>query len=410
MSWLLVAILSCGSGDPTSVEARSGTPLPPVEIRHEPHPARTRLEGARELYRRIVEDGGWPTLGPGPKLVEGDRGSEIHRLRERLRITGDLPYSDGNQRLDRELTDALRRFQLRHGLEPTGTLDDRTRAALDVPASERLRMIEANLEVWDQLDVDFGQRHIVVNIPEFVLRAWEGQDEVLEMKVVVGAEYDGHRTPSFSDAIEHVVFRPHWFVPQDIVENDIVPRALSEPGWFEAQAFELIEEAGPDAEALPPTPENLRAASEGRLRVRQTGGELNALGLVKFMFPNPHAVYLHDTPAEHLFEKTRRVASHGCVRVEQPIPLAEFVLESAREPWPRERIDEAMHDGPVHQVVMLEQPLPIHLGYWTVWADDTKGLQFRPDIYGRFDEDTPDAPEPPDATGPPGARPSGASR
>lgn len=386
MTWLFLAILACSSGDPTTVEARTGPGLPPVERPPEPHPAHARLEGARDLYRRIVDEGGWAPIGPGPRLVEGDTGSEITRLRERLRLTGDLPFSDGSGRLDRELADALRRFQRRHGIEPSGELDDLTRAALDVPASRRLAQIERNLQAWDELDVRFGEQHVVVNVPEFVLRAYDGSDEVLEMKVVVGSEYDGHRTPSFSDAIEHVVFRPHWFVPQVMVEQEIVPRALSEPDWFEAQAFQIVEEAGPDAEPLPVTPDKLGAAADGRLRVRQVGGELNALGLVKFMFPNEHAVYLHDTPADHLFDKTRRVASHGCVRVEQPIPLAEFVLARAGEPWTHERIHAAMHDGPVHQVVQLEDPMPIHLGYWTVWADETNGLQFRPDIYDRFED------------------------
>lgn len=398
MTWWILAILACGGDDPTAVEARTGVGAPPVASARRPHPAYLRLQGARTYYRRIVDSGGWPTVGPGPVLVEGNQGSEITRLRERLRITGDLPYSAGD-RLDRELAEALRRFQRRHGLEPTGALDALTRAELDVPASERLAQIEANLEAWDAVDLDPDEPHIVVNIPEFVLRAFREGREVLQTKVVVGDEYDGHRTPTFSDAIEHVVFRPHWFVPDTIAKEEILPRALAEPGWFERQAFELVEEAGPDAVPLAPTPENLRRALEGRLRVRQVGGELNALGLVKFVFPNEHAVYLHDTPAEELFEKTHRVASHGCVRVQDPVALADFVLDRASEPWPVERIRAAMHDGPVHQVVVVDPPVPILLGYWTVWADETSGLQFRPDVYGHFqgrpggtDTDAPNAP------------------
>lgn len=408
MGWLILAILACGGDDPTTVEARTGVGAPPPVQIHAPHPARTRLEGARDRYRRIVEAGGWPLVGRGERLVEGDAGSEITRLRERLRISGDLPYSDGRERLDRELAEALKRFQRRHGLEPTGELDPVTRAALDVPASERLAQIEANLAAWEALDVDFGEQHVVVNIPEFVLRAFDGGVEVLQMKVVVGDEYDAHRTPRLSDEIDHVVFRPHWYVPVDIARDEIVPRAQAEPGWFEAQAFQIVEDVGPDATPLDPTPENLRAAAEGRLRVRQVGGELNALGLVKFMFPNEHSVYLHDTPAEELFDKAQRVASHGCVRVEDPVALADFVLDRAAEPWPPERISAAMHDGPVHQVVPLREPMPIHLGYWTVWADDTEGLQFRPDVYGHFDE-APDGADP-SPEGPADASPTGPTR
>jgi len=225
-------------------------------------------------------------------------------------------------------------------------------------ASDRLRQIAANLERHRWLPRDRGDRYVIVNVPAFRLRAFDGGREVLSMNVVVGAEYGGRSTPVFSDSMAYVVFRPYWNVPAGIASRELWPKQRADRGYFARNGYESVR------------------ASWGSY-VRQKPGGDNALGLVKFIFPNDFAIYLHDTPSQALFSERVRAASHGCIRVEHPDALARFVLG-----WDLERIQAAMRTGPDDQRVYLDTKLPVYIVYLTAYAGDGK-VQFADDIYLR---------------------------
>lgn len=248
---------------------------------------------------------------------------------------------------------ALRLFKERHGLTPNGRVDEATLDALNVPAIERVHQIASNLERHRWLPRTLGTRYIYVNVPAFHLEAYDSGQKKLEMKIVVGAEYDGRATPVFSDSMEFVVFRPYWNVPPGIAEKEYFPKY----GTNLPEGFETWTE-------------------NGEVRLRQRPGEKNALGLVKFMFPNTFNIYLHDTPEKSLFNRTERAASHGCIRLEKPTELAGFVLG-----WPRDSVVRAM-EGPPNRTVKLPRRIPVYIVYFTAYGRDGQ-LYFGDDVYDR---------------------------
>ncbi|MES1924096.1 L,D-transpeptidase family protein [Salinisphaera sp. T31B1] len=367
-----------------------------------PHAGYTLLVKALADYRAIVDDGGWPMLADGPLLESGMRDARVPALRRRLHVTGDLPpdspagdtVDDGvprlerlddkppvdltSRRYDQQLAAAVRHFQRRHGLAVDGRVGPSTRAALNVPAERRAHQIELNLERWRWLPGDLGDRYVMVNIPEYRLRAYDDGQAVLEMNVVVGKSYDDRATPVFSDRMRYVIFRPFWNIPHGIAVDEILPKARADAGYLDRRQYQIVRAFGPNAEPLAATPANLDRVESGQLHMRQAAGPHNALGLVKFMFPNEYAVYLHDSPSEQLFSRTQRDFSHGCVRVADPAALAGFVL-AGRPEWDAARIDKALHEGG-RERVNLAEPLPVYLIYWTAFVNDD-GVQFRNDLY-----------------------------
>ena len=239
--------------------------------------------------------------------------------------------------------------------------------------------IALNLERWRWMPDDLGSRYIVVNIPSFHLEAREAGQPALQMKVVVGKPEN--KTPIFSDKMTTTVFSPYWNVPESIVEGETAPAAARDPGFLERNNIEILRLSKSGATTVDPSkvnwddPEELKA-----LAFRQKPGAKNALGHVKFLFPNPYDVYLHDTPADALFARPGRAFSHGCIRVEQPEALAKWVLKDAPE-WTDEKIVEAMHAGE-EQHVKLKQEIPVHIVYFTAWADDAGAVRLVPDVYG----------------------------
>jgi murein L,D-transpeptidase YcbB/YkuD len=252
--------------------------------------------------------------------------------------------------------------------------------ALGDPAmAQHAAQLSMNLERWRWLPDDFGVRHILVNIPSFHLVARDGNQPALEMKVVVGKP--GHKTPIFSDMMTTTVFSPYWNVPDSIVEGETAPAAARDPSFLRRNNIEILRLTKSGASTVDPStvnwddPEELKA-----LAFRQKPGASNALGHVKFLFPNPYDVYLHDTPADALFARAGRAFSHGCIRVEQPETLARWVLKDSPE-WTDEKIIEAMHAGE-EQHVKLKQPIAVHIVYFTAWADDAGTVRVVPDVYG----------------------------
>lgn len=369
-----------------------------------PHDGYALLVKALADYRAIVDAGGWPRVPDGPLLETAMTDPRVPALRERLQATGDLTPAAGaadsvedgvqalenldtpksqagdtrSRRYDPQLAAAVEHFQHRHGLKVDGKVGPGTQAALNVPASDRVRRIEINLERWRWLPADLGDRYIMVNIPEYRLRAYRDGTPQLEMRVVVGKSYNDRATPVFSDRMEYVVFRPYWNVPPGIAAEEIVPEVRKNPNYLDERNYEIVARFAPDIEVLPATPDNIDKVEAGDLYVRQRAGPHNALGLVKFIFPNNYAVYLHDSPAERLFSRAERDFSHGCVRVQYPAELAEFVL-SPQTAWDAAHIDTALHEEG-RQRVALDQTIPVYLAYWTAFADES-GVNFRPDLY-----------------------------
>jgi murein L,D-transpeptidase YcbB/YkuD len=253
------------------------------------------------------------------------------------------------------------------------------KALTDPALASHAGQVALNLERWRWMPDDLGTRYLIVNIPSFHMEAHEGNQTVLDMKVVVGTP--DHKTPIFSDTMTTTVFSPYWNVPESIVEGETAPAAARDPGFLKRNNIEILRLSKSGATAVDPStvnwddPEELKA-----LAFRQKPGAKNALGHVKFLFPNPYDVYLHDTPADALFARPGRAFSHGCVRVEQPEALAQWVLKDMPE-WTPEKIVEAMHAGE-EQHVKLKQQIPVHIVYFTTWADDAGTVRVVPDVYG----------------------------
>lgn len=356
-----------------------------------PHDGYTQLVAALADYRAIDAAGGWPRIGAGPILKPGMHDPRVPALRQRLMITGDWPGQSGPQvpplttsqsshstTFDAQTSRALAHYQRRNGLNDDGRLGDNTRAALNVPAADRVTQIELNLERWRWLPADLGSRYVLVNIPDYRLLAFDQGQVVLRMNVIVGDAYDNRATPVFADQMRYIVFRPYWNVPYSIAKKEILPKARADHGYLARRGYQIVRVFGPHAKPLAVTDDHLDAVAAGQMHIRQKGGPTNALGLIKFMFPNQYAVYLHSTPANQLFSRTQRDFSHGCVRVADPEALASFALQGKPQ-WTPERIHEAMYEGQWDRV-NLAQSLPVYLMYWTAFVNDD-GMQFRPDLY-----------------------------
>jgi murein L,D-transpeptidase YcbB/YkuD len=312
-------------------------------------------------------------------LRPGDVGPRVLQLSERLQKSG---YYDGAiiEELDAELAAAVMRFQALHGLTADAVIGPATLRALNVSPQVRMDQINVNLERWRWLPEDLGERYVLVNIAGFRLDVVERGEYRLSMRVVVGQPY--RRTPVFSGTMTYLVLNPWWEVPRSIAVKDKLSLIKADPGYLSRQGYSLLAGWGADEQVIDPGDIDWSAVTAGSFsfRLRQRPGAQNALGRVKFMFPNPHSVYLHDTPSRELFAQDSRSFSSGCIRLEYPLELAELLLSPAAE-WRRSDIDRVLTAGR-ETVVKLRQPIPVHLLYWTAWADDD-AIQFREDIYGR---------------------------
>ena len=348
-----------------------------------PQPGYARLKIALATYRKIANDGGWSLIPDGPKIQKDESGERVIALRNRLVITGDLDSTiqDTSDLYDAVLEQAVRRFQTRHGLGVNGVVDPPTLVALNIPVEERVQQILLNLERWRWLPQELGKRYLLVNIANFELDVIENEQPLMMMRVVVGKNY--RRTPVFSDKMTYLVLSPYWQVPPGIAVNDILPAVRKAPDYLVKKNIKVFQ--GWSAEVTEIDPNSIDwskvTAKQFNYRFRQEPGPENALGRVKFMFPNKFNVYLHDTPARELFQKTERTFSSGCIRIERPIELAEYLLRGDPQ-WTREKILAAI-DKRFEQTVRLPEPIDVHLLYWTTWVNDNGTIQFRKDIYGR---------------------------
>jgi len=350
-----------------------------------PYPGYRRMIQALQTYLELArKDDGEQLPLIIKTIAPGDSYPGVTRLRRLLRLVGDLP-ADANVPEDQTvyagaLVDAVKSFQRRHGRDPNGRIDAQTLADLNVPLSRRARQMQLTLERWRWLPDLYQKARIVVNIPEFRLRAYDEDFNIrVTMKVVVGKAYD-HNTPVFSDTIQYIVFRPYWEVPYSITRDEIIPHIVRDPDYLAKKGFEIVDSRQNVISAVTVTNELLRELRAEKLFIRQAPGPRNDLGLVKFVFPNSYSVYMHDTPAIQFFAKSRRDFSHGCIRLEKPADLAAWVLRD-NPGWTPERIRAAMN-GSTTQRVDLAQPAPVLIVYATVIVLDDGLVHFSDDIYG----------------------------
>jgi murein L,D-transpeptidase YcbB/YkuD len=337
------------------------------------------LKVAYARYRDIAAKGGWPEVGTTKGAA---RDAALHaRLDAELAAdsigfvagAGDSSTAPTAVAAEAASTGAravhgtpaslvaeLKNFQERHGLERTGSLDKRTLEAINTTAVERAKQIAANLERHRWLPRTLGSRYVYVNVPAFRLDAYDSGQKTLSMKVVVGAEYEGKTTPVFSDSMESVVFRPYWNITPDIQRTEIGPKAAADPGYLDRNNMEYYKDGG-------------------QTRIRQTPGDKNSLGLVKFLFPNSFNIYLHDTPAKALFQQADRAVSHGCIRIEHPAEMAQWVLG-----WDADRVQNAMNNGSDNTSVRVPKKIPVYIVYFTSYVRDGR-IFFGDDVYGRDD-------------------------
>ncbi len=340
------------------------------------NPSYRGLQEALRQYRSAAAAGGWSPLPNGPTLKPGMSDRRVPALRAQLGAMGLLENEDGDSPVyDSDLVLAVEQFQHRHGLATDGVVGPKTRAALSVTAPERVQQIIVNMDRWRWMPADLGQNHVFVNLAAFELNAVEDGEAALTMRVVVGKRR--RQTPSFSDEISYLDFNPYWHVPYSIATRDILPKARRNPGYLANSGIRVLV----GGRQISPWDVNWDNVGRGNFpfRFRQDPGRRNALGRVKFMFPNRHSVYLHDTPSKGLFARSARAYSSGCVRVERPFDLAQWLLRD--EGWSRERIDGLVSRSR-NRVVRLSDPVPVHLAYFTAFVDGDGVVQFREDLYG----------------------------
>ena len=351
------------------------------------------LKAKLSQYRALAGEDGLNDLPPLPakSLKPGDEYSGAAKLRRLLAALGDAPQAAPDapppQSLSPALVDALKHFQGRHGEKADGVLGAATYVQLTRPLTERVRQIELTMERWRWLPAELVTAPIIVNIPQFRLFAFEStadsEAHIRQMDVIVGKSFDSTQTPVFAADMSYLIFRPYWEVPYSIALKEVVPTARNNPADIERRQMEIVSGGGDSATVMPNTRENVELVAKGTLRLRQRPGPNNSLGLVKFMMPNAYNVYLHSTPAQSLFAETRRDFSHGCVRVSDPVGLAQYVLRDVPE-WTREKILAAMN-GARPLTVTLKNRIRVFIVYGTALATEKGNVLFFDDIY-RHDE------------------------
>ncbi len=348
-------------------------------------PLAQQLGDVLQHYLALGRHPAWAAPMPAPvggKLVAGDSYAGLDTLRLRLQTLGDMvPAMPAPALFDAPLVAAVERFQLRHGLQVDGVVGRNTLRQLDVTPRQRAQQIALTMERLRWTPLLQAPRMIVVNVPEFVLRAYEvhqGEIDVkLTMNIIVGKALDT-RTPLFDEDMRFIEFSPYWNVPRSIAHKELVPRLRREPGHFAQQGYEFVTHTGKVVVSLDDV--QLDAVMAGSSRIRQRPGPRNALGDIKFIIPNNDAIFLHHTPSPGLFTRPRRDLSHGCIRVQAPVALARFVLRDDPD-WTEQRIRDAMASGQ-SQTIRLREPIPVLLAYSTVVLKDGM-VFFLADLYGQ---------------------------
>lgn len=344
------------------------------------------LKAALERYRNIEHDGGWLPVPDGRTLHPDDSDPRIKAVRLRLLKTDladiDTPLNF-NSLYDSSLRDGVIRFQTRHNMDPDGIIGPQTLAAMNVSVAEHIKSIRLNLARWHWQSHNLGERYVIVNIAAFHLRGIQGQQVELEMPVIVGKQQ--YQTPVFSDMIRYLDFNPYWTIPPNIAKNEELPQLKKNPNHLVENHIRLFSGWQDNDIELDSTLVDWNSVTPQKiasLRLRQDPGPWNALGKLKFVFPNSYFVYMHGTPAQDLFSRNTRNFSHGCIRVSAPAALARFTLHGQQGNWTPAKIQE-LYEQNERKTVPLSHPVPVHITYQTCWVDKDGMIHFNRDIYAR---------------------------
>jgi murein L,D-transpeptidase YcbB/YkuD len=342
-----------------------------------PHAQYKALRAALSKLRAMPSDEDRIVVPEGDLLKPGMSDARVPLLRARLGLS--LQPDANPEVYDEMLVEAVQLAQAEHELKPDGVVGPRTLLALNGRSrAEDIASVLANLERWRWMPRDLGSFHVIVNIPEFMVRVFDHGNLVHQTRVVVGKP--NNPTPTFSHVMSHLIVNPYWNVPASIVRNEMMPQVRSNPGFFSRGGYQVFALVGGRYRQINPYWVNWHMVSPRQIQVRQIPGDFNALGRIKFMFPNQHDVYLHDTPSKKLFERDVRALSHGCVRVDQPLAFADAILPVAAPDWNSSRLKDLY--GKSERLVKFETPIPVHLSYFTAAVGPDRQLRVFDDIYG----------------------------
>ncbi len=344
------------------------------------HPEYNNLKKALAAYRAREAAGGWPVLPPALSLRPGQSSPAVPALRQRLLGAPADPATPPSSSYDKALVSAVKIFQADAGLRPNGVVSGATLRELNVPIGQRIDQILLNMERWRWLPKKFEPDYLLVNIPEYRLHVIEKGQEALTMRVIVGKALTA--TPIFSDKMEYVVLAPYWNVPFSIIENELRDKLVADPSYLDRLDMEVVKGYGRKAVVIDPATVDWATVTQATFKytLRRRPGPKNDLGNAKFIFPNSNDIYLHDTPHGELFSQVSRNFSHGCVRVEEPIKLAAYLLRDKPE-WDQQTILDSIATHR-EKYITLTKKLPVYLVYLTAWADGDGHAHFRDDIYG----------------------------
>ena len=331
-----------------------------------------------KLYKEIPDSLSWNKLilPTGIKFYkEGDSGVIISELKYRLNILGDLAENDSAYRFDATLTEAVKKFQTRHGLKPDGSVGEKFLTEINVTPAERKQQLELNMERCRWIPNETGENYILVNIPAYKMYIFEADTLNFTINVVVGKSTTS--TTIFNDELEYIVFSPYWVPPPSILNNEILPSLKKNKNYLEKENMEAFDGNG---KTIAVSNVDWSSYSKMPYRIRQKPGGNNSLGWVKFLFPNEHNIYFHDTPSLSLFKESQRNFSHGCIRLEEPKKLAEYLLRNDST-YTQQKIDSLYYLGK-ETYVKLKEKTPVFLVYFTAWVDENGEINFRKDIYG----------------------------
>lgn len=394
-----LAVHPDSAGADTLVAALAGRPVPAIGTWLPKHPQYAALVAALPTWRRVAEQGGWPTIDGTEKLKIGDRGPRVAQLRARLDAEARLVGESARQTpldpelFDEELKERVVAFQRRHALDDDGVCGKGTISDMNVSAADRVRQIERTLRRWRLHPHDLPDYRIEVNIPGMMLYLWNGGATTWTTRTVIGSGRESPQwkgktsiamTPELIEEIETVEVNPKWHIPEIIVRTELLASEKKKPGYLDRGGYEWYDpktkQHGPASEI----PDSVWKDPKSRLFLRQRSGDANALGRIKFLFPNPHAVYLHDTPDKQYFKRGRRAFSHGCIRVENPKALAESLFAHTTRK-PKKTLAQMLKTHELYPIDM-EPHVPIYLMYRTVWIEPDGTTNFLPDLYG-WDEE-----------------------
>lgn len=334
-------------------------------------------------YLKIEAEGGWKLITSSYQNSNESEPYFVDELKERLRVEGDLAKDENTSE---GYVEAIRKFQRRHGILPDGRVGSETLSKLNISVKEKITAIRINMERWQVMPEESEHFYISVNIPDFTLSVVDDDKTVLNMKAIVGKK--GRETPVFNANMHYIIVNPYWYVPITILREDILPKVRKDVSYLKKERIRIFKKEDYAAKkAIDPLKINWKKVNANTFPyfLRQDTGAKNALGSLKFIFPNPDDIYIHDTPIKSIFDKNIRTFSSGCIRIQEPLKLAHYLLQNDGNVWGDKNVEKLIARSS-NKNISLSKPVKVRINYWTVWADDEGVANFRDDVYG-YDRD-----------------------